>query len=620
MLYQLYEVQRAISEPFADFAKATSKLFSNPSLAFSQLPLSQRIAATYDLLYRLGKDYEKPAFGIETVPVDGVEVAIHERIEMDKPFCELRRFKRFSDNPQTLQTMLEQPVVLVVAPLSGHYATLLRETVRMLLSGHKVYITDWKNARMVPLSEGDFHLDDYVNYVQAFIRHLQAKHGNVHVMSVCQPTVPVLAAISLMASRGETTPLSMVMMGGPIDARQTPTTVNNLATERSFEWFENNLIYRVPYGYPGEGRRVYPGFLQYTGFVAMNPNRHASSHYDYFRNLIKGDEDATEHHRKFYDEYNAVLDMDANYYLETIDTVFQKYRLVEGTWQVRNPEGALELVRPQDIRTTALITVEGELDDISGIGQTRAAHRLCTGIPATHRAHLEVPGAGHYGIFSGSRWRKIVYPELAAFFRRFEPARQTDPSGQPIARPGTQAHVAMHGDDPAPSATVQPTPSEPATPTAAAAKPSRTPAAKAPVRRAGSTNAKRSRTSAEPSGTTAAAAADAPAATPAHNPPRTASGRAAAAAKRAGRAPDSQAAAPAAQPATKKPSSALQRPAAAKKTPPPGRARATREPLNAFEAAARSRPGTTQAGAQSPQAPAATVPAPSGSAANDSST
>ncbi|THT98740.1 polyhydroxyalkanoate depolymerase [Lampropedia puyangensis] len=425
MLYQLYEAQRAISEPFADFAKATSKLFSNPSWMFADTALAHRVAAGYDLLYRLGKDYVKPTFDIETVDMDGVDVAIHERVEMDLPFCELRRFKRFSDNSATLDAMLKQPVVLIVAPLSGHYATLLRETVRTMLGGHKIYITDWKNARTVPLEEGVFHLDDYVNYVQTFIRYLQENYGNCHVMSVCQPTVPVLAAISLMASRGETTPLSMTMMGGPIDARKAPTSVNNLATERSFEWFENNLIYRVPHGYPGEGRLVYPGFLQYTGFVAMNPDRHASSYYDYFQNLIKGDEDATEHHRKFYDEYNAVLDMDAHYYLETIETVFQKFKLVNGTWEVRNPAGQAELVKPADIRHTGLITIEGELDDISGSGQTQAAHTLCSGIRDADRAHVEVKGAGHYGIFSGSKWRKIVYPQVRDFILRFQPAPAT---------------------------------------------------------------------------------------------------------------------------------------------------------------------------------------------------
>ena len=305
--------------------------------------------------------------------------------------------------------------MLIVAPLSGHYATLLRDTVRTMLKDHKVYITDWKNARTVPLSDGPFHLDDYVNYVQEFIRHLQATYGNCHVISVCQPTVPVLAAISLMASRGETTPLSMTMMGGPIDARKSPTAVNNLAMNKSFEWFENNVIYRVPSNFPGAGRRVYPGFLQHTGFVAMNPDRHASSHYDYFKDLLKGDDVSTEAHVKFYDEYNAVLDMDADYYLETIKVVFQDFQLVNGTWDVKSADGALERVRPQDITSTAHFTVEGELDDISGSGQTEAAHALCSGIPANRQKHLEVKGAGHYGIFSGRRWRDIVYPQVKAF-------------------------------------------------------------------------------------------------------------------------------------------------------------------------------------------------------------
>jgi len=415
MLYTLYETQRSLMEPFADLAQATAKLYSNPLSPLSQTQFAQRMSAGYELLYRLGKDYEKPEFGIRTVDVDGVGVAIHERIEIDKPFCELRRFKRFSDDPATLAKLKDQPVVLIVAPLSGHYATLLRDTVRTMLTGHKVYITDWKNARMVPMSEGEFHLDDYVNYVQEFIRHLQATYGNCHVMSVCQPTVPVLAAVSLMASRGEATPLSMTMMGGPIDARRSPTAVNNLATQRSFEWFENNVIYRVPSNFPGAGRRVYPGFLQHTGFVAMNPDRHATSHYDYFKNLIKGDDASAEAHRKFYDEYNAVLDMDADYYLETIRTVFQDYSLVNGTWDVRSPEGTPERVRPQDITGTALLTIEGELDDISGSGQTEAAQELCTGIPAAHREHFIVEGAGHYGIFSGRRWRELVYPQVRDF-------------------------------------------------------------------------------------------------------------------------------------------------------------------------------------------------------------
>ncbi|AOW13668.1 esterase [Hydrogenophaga crassostreae] len=441
MLYQIYETQRSMMEPFADLAEVAAKFYTNPAMPLTQLPIAQRVSAAYDLMHRLGKDYEKPEFGIRTLAVDGVDVAIHERVEVDLPFCELRRFKRFSDDTATLEKLKSQPVVLIVAPLSGHYATLLRDTVRTMLKDHKVYITDWKNARLVPLSDGEFHLDDYVNYVQDFIRYLQKSYGNCHVLSVCQPTVPVLAAISLMATRGETTPLSMTMMGGPIDARKSPTAVNDLAVERSHSWFENNVIYRVPDKFPGAGRRVYPGFLQHTGFVAMNPNRHADSHYDYFKDLIKGDDESVEAHRKFYDEYNAVLDMDADYYLETIATVFQDYKLMMGTWDVKNPKGKLERVRPEDITQTALLTVEGEFDDISGSGQSEAAHKLCTALSKSQRGHYEAKGAGHYGIFAGRRWREFVYPVLHDFIQSHQKAAQA-PGKAPVKPAETAAALA----------------------------------------------------------------------------------------------------------------------------------------------------------------------------------
>jgi poly(3-hydroxybutyrate) depolymerase len=434
MLYQIYEAQRSLMEPFADFAQAASKLYSNPLTPLGQAPFAQRMSAGYDLMYRLWKDYGKPEFGITTVDIDGVEIAIHERVEIDKPFCELRRFKRFSDDPDTLARLKGQPAVLIVAPLSGHYATLLRDTVKTMLRDHKVYITDWKNARNVPLDQGEFHLDDYVHYVEDFIRHLQATYGNCHVMSVCQPTVPVLAAVSLMASRGEVTPLTMTMMGGPIDARKSPTAVNNLAMNKSYEWFENNVIYRVPPNFAGAGRRVYPGFLQYTGFVAMNPDRHLSSHYDYFKNLIRGDDASAEAHRQFYDEYNAVLDMDADYYLETIRIVFQDFALVNGTWDVISDDGELERVRPEDIKTTAHLTIEGELDDISGSGQTEAAHDLCTGVPKSRQKHIEVKGAGHYGIFSGRRWRDIVYPQVRDFIKQHDDGPRLGGAKKPAAK------------------------------------------------------------------------------------------------------------------------------------------------------------------------------------------
>ncbi|MBX3618546.1 MAG: polyhydroxyalkanoate depolymerase [Rhizobacter sp.] len=431
MLYQIYETHRALMSPFSEFASASAKLYSHPLSPFTHTPLAHRVSAGLDLMHRLSKEYEKPEFGITSVDVSGVAVAVQEQVVIEKPFCRLLRFKRFTDNPAVLGKLKEQPTVLVVAPLSGHHATLLRETVKMLLIDHKVFITDWTDARMVPAEAGPFHLDDYIRYVQEFIRHIGPE---VNVISVCQPTVPVLAAISLMASHGEFTPRTMTMMGGPIDARKSPTAVNNLAMNKSFEWFENNVIYRVPVNYPGQGRRVYPGFLQHSGFIAMNPDRHLKSHYDYFMDLMRGEDESAEFHRAFYDEYNAVLDMPAEYYLDTIKTVFQDFALVNGTWEVDG-----QLVRPQDISTSALLTIEGELDDISGAGQTRAAHDLCTGIPKSRQFHYDVVGAGHYGIFSGRRWREKVYPVVRDFIAGHQAAAPRRSTKTAVAKPRAQA-------------------------------------------------------------------------------------------------------------------------------------------------------------------------------------
>ncbi len=411
MLYQLYETHRALLSPFSEFASATAKLYNHPLSPFAHAPNSQRVSAGFDLLHRLSKEYEKPEFGITSAVVDDVQVAVQEQVVIEKPFCRLLRFKRFTDDPIALGDMKQQPPVLVVAPLSGHHSTLLRDTVTSLLQHHKVFITDWTDARMVPAAVGPFHLDDYVAYMEEFIRHIGPE---VNVISVCQPTVPVLAAVSLMASRGEFTPRTLTMMGGPIDARKSATAVNNLAMNKSHEWFEHNVIYRVPPNFPGATRRVYPGFLQHSGFVAMNPDRHLSSHYDYFLDLIRGDDDSAEGHRQFYDEYNAVLDMPAEYYLDTIKIVFQDFALVNGTWRVKG-----ELVKPQDITSSAVLTIEGELDDISGAGQTEAAHELCTGVPKARQFHYDAMGAGHYGIFSGRRWREQVYPTVREFIAKY---------------------------------------------------------------------------------------------------------------------------------------------------------------------------------------------------------
>jgi poly(3-hydroxybutyrate) depolymerase len=380
-------------------------------------------------MYRLGKDYEKPEFGIHSIEVEEQTLAVVERVALDLPFCQLKRFKRFADDPATVEKMKNDPVVLLVAPLSGHHATLLRDTVRTLLRDHKVYITDWVDARMVPAAVGPFGLDDFVGYIEQFIRHIGAER--LHVVSVCQPTVPVLAAVSLMAARGETTPRSLTMMGGPIDPRRSPTSVDNLATHHPLSWFQNTVIQTVPANYVGHGRPVYPGFLQHAGFIAMNPGRHLSSHWDFYEDLLRGDLDDAQSHRKFYDEYNAVLDMPAEFYLDTISTVFQQFLLPRGLWDV-----AGERVKPAAITRSALLTIEGELDDISGLGQTEAAHDLCTGIPVARQQRRVIDGAGHYGIFSGRRWRDVVYPQLREFIRKFDRDEQaaTVTAAQPRAK------------------------------------------------------------------------------------------------------------------------------------------------------------------------------------------
>ena len=412
MLYQLHEMTRNLLAPWVHQAQANAAFFNTPGHWWSSMPGADRLAAMNELFHRLGKDYEKPEWDIHELELDGEVVPVAQLTELEMPFCRLLRFKRHSNDGARVEALLAQPAVLVVAPLSGHHATLLRDTVRTLLRDHKVYVTDWIDARMIPVEEGSFGLDDYVAYIEDFIRHIGA--DNLNVMSVCQPTVPVMAAISLMAARGEKLPRSMVMMGGPIDARRSPTSVNNLATRKPMSWFENNVIHTVPQPYPGQGRHVYPGFLQHAGFIAMNPSNHFMSHWDFYSNLIKGDMLDADSHRKFYDEYNAVLDMPAEYYLDTIKTVFQDFLLPLGKWKVNG-----ELVKPGAIKGPALMTIEGELDDISGVGQTAAAHDLCTGIPRSRQKNLIVQGAGHYGIFSGRRWREIVYPQVREFFARY---------------------------------------------------------------------------------------------------------------------------------------------------------------------------------------------------------
>ena len=413
MLYQVREWQQHFLQPMTRIAQKLSELAANPFNPWSYTAAGQHAYAGFELLHRLGKEYEKPTFDITSVIVDGKSVGVTEHIVEAKAFCQLREFVR--DVPAAAKK--SSPTVLVCAPLSGHHSTLLRDTVRTLLQDHNVFITDWIDARMVPLSKGPFGLDDYVTYIQEFIRSLGS---DIHLLSVCQPTVPVLAAVSLMASNGEKLPRSMTMMGGPIDTRESPTGVNDLATERPLSWFENSVIYAVPTKYPGYLRKVYPGFLQHAGFVAMNPNRHATSHWDYYLNLLQGDDEDAEAHRKFYDEYNAVLDLPAEFYLDTIKIVFQEHALPNGTWHING-----QRVAPEDIKSVGLLTIEGELDDISGLGQTRAALKLCSGIPNSNKQHYTAIGAGHYGIFSGRRWREMVYPQVRDFIAAHQPKAST---------------------------------------------------------------------------------------------------------------------------------------------------------------------------------------------------
>ncbi|MCW5625888.1 MAG: polyhydroxyalkanoate depolymerase, partial [Burkholderiales bacterium] len=374
-----------------------------PHSPLAYAPVSRSVAAANELMVRLLQRYAKPEWGIDTVEVAGKPVAVAIEPIVEKPFCHLLHFRR--------DTRRRDPKVLVVAPLSGHHATLLRDTVRTLLRDHDVYVTDWIDARLVPLDRGEFHLDDYVEYVQEFIRRLGP---DVHVISVCQPTVPVLAAVSLMAAdKDKALPKTMTMMGGPIDTRRNPTAVNNFATGRPLSWFESHVIERVPAKYPGAGRAVYPGFLQHASFIAMNADRHIEAHREFFNHLVQGDGESAEAHRRFYDEYNAVLDMAAPYYLETLRVVFMEHALPNGTWRVRG-----QRVEPAAIRNVALFTIEGELDDISGVGQTEAAHDLCSNIPKTRRDHFLVEGVGHYGIFSGRRYRERVYPRIRDFIAK----------------------------------------------------------------------------------------------------------------------------------------------------------------------------------------------------------
>ncbi|MBB4197329.1 polyhydroxyalkanoate depolymerase [Rhodoblastus sphagnicola] len=412
--YQIYEMAQLAMAPARAFSDLTRMTFKNPGNPWAYTPVGRNIAASAEMFERVTRRYGKPAFDIATVFVDGQEVGVTEETVLVKPFCHLVHFAR--DLPAG---SAPQPRLLLVAPMSGHYATLLRGTVETFLQTHDVYITDWVDARVVPLSLGKFDLDDYIDYVADICEHLSLAGGTpFHILAVCQPSVPVLAAVARMEAHDSPhVPASMTLTGGPIDTRRSPTQVNKLAEKRGPAWFRQNCIHLLPLPYPGAGRSVYPGFLQLSGFMAMNLDRHVNAHLDMFNHLVEGDGDSAEKHRDFYDEYLAVMDLTAEFYLQTIDTVFVHHSLPKGEMMHRG-----EKVDLKAIRRVGLLTVEGEKDDISGVGQTQAAQDLCSSIPDAIRLHHLQEDVGHYGVFNGSRFRKHIAPKVCAFHKAVEEA------------------------------------------------------------------------------------------------------------------------------------------------------------------------------------------------------
>jgi poly(3-hydroxybutyrate) depolymerase len=403
-MYWFYEVSHAALNPARAYADAARLYFKSPVNPLSFTTLGKSIAAACELFERSTRRYGRPEWRIDSALVGGERVPVEIASVWERPFCRLLHFQRVMSHPPRRP----QPKILIVAPMSGHYPTLLRGTVEAFLPNHDVYLTEWVDARMVPLADGAFNLDDYIDYVIAILHKLQ---GDTHVIAVCQPSVPVLAAVALMEAEDDPfVPNSMVLMGGPIDTRRNPTAVNKLAEQRGTDWFRRNVITKVPFPNPGFMRDVYPGFLQLNGFMSMNLDRHLEAHKDLFLHLVEGDGDSAQKHREFYDEYLAVMDLAAEFYLQTVDTVFVRHALPKGTMKHRGVP-----VDPERIHRVALMTVEGEHDDISGVGQTEAAHELCVNIPADRRTHYLQPAVGHYGVFNGSRFRAEIAPRIADF-------------------------------------------------------------------------------------------------------------------------------------------------------------------------------------------------------------
>ncbi len=413
MLYSLYELGHLSVAPLRIAAMMQSSMLRSPLNPMAESDIARMAAAASELFETVTRRYRKPDWNLPATAVAGTEVPVSPKAAWSTPWCQMIHFERDADALEAAHGGRPDPSVLIVAPLSGHYATLLRGTVEAFLPDHEVYITDWTDARQAPVFAGRFDLNDYIDHVMAMLRVLGPE---THVVAVCQPGPLVLAAASMMAAESDPcTPATMTFMGSPIDARRSPTAPNKLAEQRSIEWFQKNMIHTVPALYPGAFRRVYPGFLQLASFMGMNLSRHVDAHSEYFQNLIKGDGDNAQKHRDFYDEYLSVMDLTEEFYIQTLREVFQEYSLARGTMMHRG-----QRVDPRAICTTALLTVEGENDDISGIGQTQAAHELCSNIPECMRRDYIQPGVGHYGVFNGRRFREEIYPRMRDFMRDFQ--------------------------------------------------------------------------------------------------------------------------------------------------------------------------------------------------------
>jgi poly(3-hydroxybutyrate) depolymerase len=409
LLYTAYELQRSWMNAASTWASIGSEMLGNPALPFGYGPGGNVMASALEVFAHASANYSKPAFDLETVTVDGTAYPVTEAIVLHRPFGNLLRFTH-TGLPKNA------PRLLIVAPMSGHFATLLRGTVERMMESHEVYVTDWADAKMVPLSAGEFDLDDYIDYVIGYLEHIGP---GAHMLAVCQPSVPAFAATAVMAAdKHPCQPLTLTMMGGPVDTREAPTSVNDLAMQRPIEWFRHTVIATVPLQYPGAGRRVYPGFLQLSGFMSMNLGNHMLSHYHMFKHLVAGADEDADATKAFYDEYRAVCDLNAAYYLQTIEVVFQKHALPNGTYMHRG-----KLVDLGAITDTAILAVEGERDDISGIGQTKAALKLTTGLAEAKKQYHLAPEVGHYGIFNGSKWREKIAPLLDAWIAKHDKAK-----------------------------------------------------------------------------------------------------------------------------------------------------------------------------------------------------